>query len=78
MASSPTVHVASFEERLGRIIFVAGEHRIESQASATRTGIGGWFPALEADGKIDFILVFHRDTRRRLSLRVRDGAANVH
>ena len=113
VASSPTVHMGSFEEGLGRIMFVAGalEHerpflalftsfsrcipgilfahvplyvsfilkylsreislkrhydcgtkissvdctpRVDAhaQASDSRTGIGGWFPALDEDGRL--------------------------
>ena len=111
VASSATIHVGTFEEGLGRIMFVAGalEHerpflallykfltmhprnsirrvppyvsfilrylaqevssrrhyvcgtkissaectpRVDAQASDSRTGIGGWFPALDKDGRI--------------------------
>ena len=111
VAGSATIHMGTFEEELGRIMFVAGalEHerpflaplykfltmhprgsirrvppyvafilkylarevsskrhydcgskispavctpRVDAQASDSRTGIGGWFPALDEDGRI--------------------------
>ena len=112
VTESPTIHMGTFEEGLGRIMFVAGalEHerpflaplykfltthprdsirrvppyvsfilkylarevslkrhyesgvritsghcapRVDAQASHNRTGIGGWFPALDHDGQIN-------------------------
>ena len=151
VAGSPTIHMGTFEEGLGRIMFVAGalEHerpflaplhkfltmhprdsirrvppyvsfilkylarevslkrhsecgtritsgdttpRVDAQASDSRTGIGGWFPALDEKGRIstwrsswfaleitreDFPWVFEKGDRPSLIISTLEALAMV-